>query len=293
MRLAKVFNNNVVLATDAHGREFVLMGRGVGFQRQAGSDIDPATVERTFQASATDNPERFAALIDAIPPEHIALAEAIVALASAEFGDEVAAHALIPLADHLSFALRRASSGQGIEYPLGTEVALLYPREVGFARSALDLVTQRTGVQLPAIEAVPMALHFVNAQLGSGRDLGRVVEVTQVFADVVEVIERRFGIELDSESLDVARFITHLRYLFVRQQQGRRPAGGQSVLEDGQSALENALRSAHPAASACAEEIQQLLVKRFGWTPDPDELVYLTLYVARLTDSTDEDNDDS
>lgn len=285
MRLTKIFNNNVVLAADDREQEFVLMGRGIGFHRELGSEIDPATVERTFQAGKTGNPERFAALIDAIPPEHIALTEAIVALAGDEFGDDVAMHALIPLADHISFALRRAASSQEIAYPLSAEVALLYPREVAFARRALDLVAQRTGVRLPEIEAVPMALHFVNAQLGSGRDLDRVVDVTQAFADVVEIVQRRFGLELDSGSLDVARFITHLRYLFVRQQRGRRAT-------DGQGALRAALLSSHPAESACAEEIQQLLVEHFGWDADPDELVYLTLHVARLTQPHDEDGDD-
>lgn len=276
MKVIKVFNNNVVLALDAHGQEAVLIGRGIGFQRKHDDAVDESKIERIFQAGATDSPERLAALISAIPPEHIALTEEIAALATAEFGEEVSRHALIPLADHVSFALRRADAGTAISYPLAGEVALLYPREVAFSKRALDLVAARTGVRLSDVEAVPMALHFVNAQLDSRGPVNRVVEMTHVFSEVVELVQRRYGIELDDDSVDVARFITHLRYLFVRQEQGQ-------CLSDEQGTLLAALAASHPAEYTCAEEIQKLLVQRFDWDAGNDEVVYLTLHVARLT----------
>ena len=275
MRVTKVFNNNVLLAADDAGAEVVLMGKGLGFQVHAGDAVRTADVERTFVAGGGTTPERIVALLEEIPAEDIDLTQRIVAEARDQLGAHITGHVVVPLADHISFALRRAREDVQISYPLQWEVLHLYPREVAFARRALELVHESTGVELPALEAVPLALHFVNAQFGAG-ELSRTVEMTEVFGAVLDIVRSRLGVELDEESIDVARFITHLRYLFVRQQQGAPPPDVQGVLLA-------AVRSQHPDAVAAAVAIQDLLRERYDWTVTGDEVLYLALHVARLT----------
>ncbi|HYQ74593.1 PRD domain-containing protein [Cellulomonas sp.] len=275
MRVTKVFNNNVLLAADDAGAEVVLMGKGLGFQVHAGDAVRTADVERTFVAGGGTTPERIVALLEEIPAEDIDLTQRIVAEARDQLGTHITGHVVVPLADHISFALRRAREDVQISYPLQWEVLHLYPREVAFARRALELVRESTGVELPALEAVPLALHFVNAQFGAG-ELSRTVEMTEVFGAVLGIVRSRLGVELDEESIDVARFITHLRYLFVRQQQGAPPPDVQGVLLA-------AVRSQHPDSVAAAVAIQDLLRERYDWTVTGDEVLYLALHVARLT----------
>ncbi len=277
MKIAKVFNNNVVLGVDDGGREVVLIGRGLGFGARANDDVDAARIERTFAPSPGETPERIAAFLDEIPLEDIELAEEIIRLGRAAFGDQITGHMLFALADHLSFALRRAREGITIAYPLQWEVAALYPQEVAFARSVLALVEERLGVRLPELEAIPFALHFVNARFGHD-DLSRTMEMTEVFGAVLDVVRGRFGIPVDEASLDVTRFITHLRYLFIRQEQGDVPGGDQRRLYD-------LVRATQPAEFACAEDVKVLLEDRFGWHLNENEVLYLTLHVARLTAS--------
>ena len=274
MRVTKVFNNNVLLAADDAGTEVVLMGKGLGFQVRAGDAVRTADVERTFVAGGGTTPERIVALLDEIPAEDIDLTQRIVAEARDRLGTHITGHVVVPLADHISFALRRAREDVQIAYPLQWEVLHLYPKEVAFARHALELVREATGVELPALEAVPLALHFVNAQFGAG-ELSRTVEMTEVFGAVLAIVRSRLGVELDEESIDVARFITHLRYLFVRQQQGVPPPDMQGVLLE-------AVRSQHPDAVDAARAIQDLLRERYDWTVTGDEVLYLALHVARL-----------
>lgn len=275
MRVTKVFNNNVLLATDDAGAEVVLMGKGLGFQVRAGDPVRTADVERTFVAGGGTTPERIVALLEEIPAEDIDLTQRIVAEAREQLGPHITGHVVVPLADHISFALRRAREDVQITYPLQWEVLHLYPKEVAFARHALEVVRSATGVELPALEAVPLALHFVNAQFGAG-ELSRTVEMTEVFGAVLGILRTRLGVELDEESIDVARFITHLRYLFVRQQQGTAPPDMQGVLLE-------AVRSQHPSAVEAAVAIQGLLRERYDWTVTGDEVLYLALHVARLT----------
>ena len=151
MRIVKVFNNSVVLATDHDGREMVVLGRGVGFQRSAGDPVDESLIEKRFVPGGADVGDRVAAYLEDIPLEDIAVAQDVVVAAREALGTAIPDTAVLPLADHLSFALRRIREGITIDYPLRWEVNTLYPREYEFARTALALVEQKRNVTLPEL----------------------------------------------------------------------------------------------------------------------------------------------
>lgn len=48
MKIAKILNNNVVVVLDEHGREQVVMGRGLAFQKRVGEELDKQRVEKVF-----------------------------------------------------------------------------------------------------------------------------------------------------------------------------------------------------------------------------------------------------
>lgn len=275
MRVAKVFNNNVVLGLDEDDAETVVLGRGIGFQVRPGDEIDPERIETTFRPSAETTAERLAAFVDEIPLADIEVTEEIVRAAREALGPHVTRHLLVPLADHISFALWRAAEGVSIEYPLSWEVGSLYPAEVAVGRTALDIIELRRGVRLPDLEAVPLALHLVNAQFGT-RDIGATVRMTEVLSETLSIIRSEHETEIDEDSVGVARFVTHLRYLFARERAGGAPRPSGSELSD-------AVRAARPREYASALRIAALLDERFGWQVDDDEVLYLCLHVSRLT----------
>lgn len=278
MRVVKVFNNNVVLGVDEKDAEYVFLGKGLGFQKHPGDALDEDRIERRFILSASATAERIAAFVEEIPLADIELAEASIELARERLGPHVTEAVLVPLADHLSFALRRAAEGLSeIEYPLHWEVQYLYPAEVAVAREMLELIARRRGVRLAESETVPLALHFVTAQLGS-HDLTATTQMTETLQDILRIIREEYGVELDHTSVEVARFVTHLRYLFLREQQSRK-------LRETPEELHAALRSARPREYTSAGRIGQLLTDRFGWTISVDEVLYLALHVSRLVDA--------
>ncbi len=279
MRVHKIFNNNVVLAEDERGDEVVLMGRGLGFQQRPGDIVRDQLIDRRFVPGKEETPERLAGMVSAIPEEDLELAEEIVQLAEGELHLADSKHLLLPLADHISLALRRASEGATFAYPLRNEVMLLYPREVAVARAVLKLIHQRRGVELPDIEAIPLSLHFVNAQFNES-SVSRVMQITETIAAVLDLIGAKFGMELSEDNLDVSRFVTHLRYLFVRQQSG-------VLQEDGHEALLQALEASVPEAVVTSAQLQDLFSERFAWKKTLDERLYLALHIARLIGSRD------
>jgi beta-glucoside operon transcriptional antiterminator len=185
---------------------------------------------------------------------------------------------VLPLADHISFAIKRVRQNLTIGYPLKAEVAHLYPAELAAARRAVALIRDRTNVQLDDDEAVPIALHFVNAAFAT-EDLSRTVKMTKLFEQVFEVLEIAYDRTFDTQSINAARFITHLRYFFVRVTSDKQ-------LSENPDGFISAIRESFPTAYACAERVKALLELRLERPITTDEVIYLTLHVARLANES-------
>lgn len=278
MDILRVFNNNVVLARDATGREVVLTGRGLGFQGKPGQAVDEDKIVRVFIPDDGRNADNFAAMLASLAPELVALADRVLAPIWTERGQEPSSTAILAVADHLSFAIRRIRQHMEIEYPLRAEVAHLYPRELAWGEQIVAAVNETLDEPLPVEEAVPIALHLVNAAFNTG-NLAQTYQMTGVFSQIFDIIEGAFGEPLDRESINVARFITHLRYFFVRVH-----AEGQ--LDDRDGMFSGAIRNGYPDAYRCAMRVREVLEIRLGQTVTEDETAYLTMHIARLTQAS-------
>ena len=286
LRVKQVLNNSVILGVDDTGIEMILLGAGIGFRSRPGDLVDPASVQRTFVPEGIGSIERLASMVEEISIDAVAASEEVMRAGRDRLGPYVTARVLIPLADHIGFALRRAREGVTFEYPLRSELSYLYPAELEFGREALDIIERRTGVRLPAVEAVPIAMHFVNAQFGSD-DMRDYVRMTEALQRILQIIQEEYGLAFDEDSVDVARFITHLRFLFVRSRQ-RAGAAPVAVHSTDSNALLETVRATRPRQYASAVRIAALLEEVFSWSVDEDEMLYLSLHVARLTAGTDE-----
>ncbi|MGK3957548.1 PRD domain-containing protein [Arthrobacter sp. R4] len=276
MEILRVFNNNVVLARAANQEEVIVTGRGLGYQAKPGSAVDETKIVRVFVPQDGRDADNFGALVAAIPPEHLLLADEALQLARKDLANPVSSTTVVGLADHLSFAIKRMRQGIDLEYPLRAEVAHLYPDELRTAQQVLDFVNTRVEQALPEAEAVPIALHLVNAGFATG-DLSLTYQMTGVFTQLFEVLEKAYDRPFNQDTVNAARFITHLRYFFVRAQTGRQ-------LDDGASTLSKAIRESYPEAYANALKLQAVLELRLGEPLTEDEVTYLTLHVARMVE---------
>ncbi|GGH66343.1 PRD domain-containing protein [Rothia aerolata] len=277
MRISRIYNNNVALATNFAGEETVVIGRGLAFGKRKGDMIDPTRVEQTFVPEKNTSEERLSWSLSEIPAEILSLAIELESQVRDSKEFSVSHSFVIPLADHLNFALIRAREGIAVDYPLAVEVSQLYPKEVEFGRRAVALVSERLGVDLPDQEAIPLALHLVNSQFAAS-DMSQTFRMTEVFAQIFELISSFYGVEIDQSALSAARFVTHLRYLFVRT--GKEGAG--SYQDDATPLLTEAVKASYPQAFACAQKVYLLLEMQLNQELTDDELTYLTIHIARL-----------
>lgn len=277
MKIAHIYNNNVVLAQTESGEQLVVIGRGLAFGQKVGAQVDDSKIEQRFVAETSDAEYR-AHLLTEVPSEILALASELEKLAVGELGVKVTHSFILPLADHLHYAVQRAQKGVVMEYPLAIEVSQLYPREIGFGRRAVAMVAEKLAVQLPADEAVPLALHLVNSQF-TAEDLGKTYKMTEVFAQIFSVISFAYNAPVDQNQMSVARFVTHLRYLFVRAELGKDVSLSSSV-----PAVHDAVKTSYPRAYSCAGKVKMLLEMHLGVDLSVDEHTYLTIHIARLAE---------
>ncbi len=279
MKTLRVLNNNVVLARDDKGEEVILTGRGIGFNSRQGKPIDPALIVRVFVPDDGRDPDHLAESLALVDEE--VLRAVVIALSDAgiEGRESTRPTLAIAIADHIAGALDRARQGIVVEYPLLAETQTLYADEYAKAVRLLAAVNERVDPKLDDSEATALALHLVNAGFASG-DLSFTYTMTGVIQQMLAVVGERHGVDVSRESMNAARFITHVRYLFVRIQQHQQLKGHESTIGKG-------IRKHYPEATRTAQQLATIVQLRLGEPLSEDEVSYLALHVARMTTQAD------
>lgn len=153
MRIQRVFNNNSVGALLPDGREAVLVGPGIGFNKRRGDDVDPAQVEKRFVLEPTDSGEGMRAILVSLPYPVVELTARVSARLAERHQIQLTPAVEIGLADHLAAALDRLQSGTSLYNNLLFETKATYKQEFGIALEVLDWVEELCGTRLPLDEA--------------------------------------------------------------------------------------------------------------------------------------------
>ncbi|WP_425860162.1 PRD domain-containing protein [Arthrobacter sp. TWP1-1] len=272
--IKRVYNNNVLLAELHDGSEMVLVGKGIGFGHKPGEPIELDSADQRFVPDGSYAASHVAGVLSDAPLEQIELAQEITAMAQLELRLEPRQSLLVPILDHLGFAVQRARDGIKVDFPLRWEVAQLYPAEGNLGRRVVALIMQRLGVQLQEEEWVAFALHFVNQQW-SKSDFSKTVSMTETIAQVFSLLSVRWGRNIDENALSASRFVTHLRYLFARPTEATSSA---TIRVD----VLASVRQAYPEAADAALEVAKLIGGALRRDLGDDEVSYLALHTSRL-----------
>ncbi|MEK3794290.1 PRD domain-containing protein [Paenibacillus sp. FSL R7-0204] len=272
MKVIKKVNNNVAIAINDNNEEVFVVGKGVGFLKTPYQLTETdMVVEKIFVAPKNI---RMYDLLNSIPIEHIYLAEEVITMGSDILHKTFNTNLLLTLSDHISFALARTREGVSIKNPLEWEVRTLYPDETRVGEAAVRLIEATAGVRLPAAETTLIALHFVNAQVGSG-EMSDTTKITTVTGEMLSIIKYALKIDFEEESIHFMRFATHVRYFIMRQMSGK-------SLKKENEALFEMVTEKFPRELECVEKIAAFLQNNYGWSCTNDEKLYLILHIQRL-----------
>lgn len=272
MQVQKVFNNNIVLALSNH-QEMIVMGKGIGFQKKVGDDIDASLIEKTFVLQDDDTAMLSQVYVD-MPEEQIDVVLAIIKLAEITLQESFQSNLYIALADHLKFAFERAQKGMFFKNPLAFEVKKFYPIEYELGKQAIALIKERLNIELDNDEVTAIALHIVNAEK-EGFLLERTVQLTRIVQDIMDIVRLHFGCELDESNIAFNRFATHLQYFAQR-------IVSKTMQGTNDSFLFEQVQANYPESFACTEKIKVYVEETYHFAMGGDEQVYLTLHIQKL-----------
>ena len=104
MKIEKVLNNNVIQALD-NNVEYIVMGKGLGFQKKVGDLVDKEKNEKTFVLEKTEAVEEWSRVYVNLPDADMQVFLNILTFAEAVLLTKFDPSFLIALADHLHYAI--------------------------------------------------------------------------------------------------------------------------------------------------------------------------------------------
>lgn len=276
MKITKVLNNNVVITENEQKEEMVVMGRGLAFQKKVGQSVDESKIEKTFVLQNTGISEKLDLLLKDTSEKYLNIAYEILEYAKSRLPYKLDEYLYVALTDHISFAISRYHQGIQLKNTLLYEIRKYYKQEFEIGIKALDFIEEETGICLDEDEAASIALHLVNSQI-TGENMDIAVKVTTMVNNVLNIVKYHFQMDLDENSINYERFLTHLRYFAIRFIKKEK-------MEDTvDNFLHEQISQKYEQAYECTKKIALYLKKEFDWKLPKDEEVYLTVHIHRVT----------
>ncbi|MFL2101483.1 BglG family transcription antiterminator LicT [Desemzia sp. FAM 23991] len=275
MRVKKVFNNNVVLAATNEQSELIVMGKGIGFQKKSGDDIEEDFIEKKFVIQEDEPADHLKAVYQNLPVEESDAVFAIIVKAEQDLQQTFESNVYLTLADHIHYAIQRTAEGINLKNPLAWEVRRFYRREYELGKESLAIIEKYTGTMLDADEAASIALHFVNAQK-EGQMIEETIKVTRIVQDILNIVRLHFGMVFNEDSISYNRFLTHLQYF------SQRVVSKETYQTSQDTFLLEQIKANYPEALNCTEKVAVYIDESYQFKVSPDEKVYLTIHIHRV-----------
>lgn len=278
MKIHRVINNNIVVILDKKGNERIITGRGIGFRKHGGDELDEKKIEQEFSLSAVGKVGKLEELLREIPLEVIDAAMQIMEEASTALEKTLNDSAVISLSDHIYTAIERDRQNINVKNVLLWETKKFYPEEFKLGKRALEIIKEKTGVMLTEDEAGFIAIHLVNAQLEEGA--GDVNGLTKIMQEILNIIKYSSRVAFDEESVYYCRFITHLKFFAQRLLTHTTYEG------DDSSELLSIVKKQYKQAWECVGKVDGFLMKNYDYQLSEEEKLYLTIHIARIIDKS-------
>ncbi len=271
--IVKVLNNNALLVLKGN-EELIVMAKGLGFGKKSGQKVEvPRNAKQYKMQKSYQSKQESNNIIDYIDPIYIEIASEIISCIKEKFG-KVEHDILLPLADHLYFAIKRIKDNDLPTNPFYMDIQLVFPDEYEVALKAKDIIKKYIGVEINADEVGFITLHIHSSV--SVNKVGESMEVMRVMRDFFNNLQKELNIRIDLNSLSYIRLMNHIKFLLLRLN------NDEELQMDISSFTKDKFPFAYERARLLCEELSKVLNKEL---PD-SELGYLALHLERILSST-------
>lgn len=270
MVLTKVFNNSIILVK-SEGKEKILFSKGIGFGKKFGEKIKAGTeVDKIFKIENEENIKNFNSVMARVDDDFFALCEEIIYDISESLREELSESIHIGLIDHLFFAIKRLKLKEEIQNPFIVEIQTLYQREYDLAFRAAKKLEKEKRIEIPEGEVGFIALHIHSAR-NNGK-LSNTIKYSYLSSRIIEYVEETLNIKINKQSLDYARFLTHIRFAIERIMT-------KSPIKND---LISVIKKKYKKSYKIAIDIGKILGEELDTKIVEDEVAYLAMHIERF-----------
>ena len=270
-RVSKVLNNNGVIAIDMdENKEYVILGKGVGFGKKVSQRFDKPEGCTTYRLEQETERGSAKELVKGIEPEYLEIADAILTESQKVFGDSIDRGILFPLADHISFAVARIRRNEQISNPLTEDIKVLFYSEFKVAEALKTILRERLQIEIDDHEVGYVALH-IHSAIGDEK-VSVAMQTARAVRECIDMIEKATGKPIDVLSLSYNRLMNHMKYMVARASTGEK-----LNLDMNEYMLDQ-----YPQAYKVATDICKNLEGCIGHNLDETETGYLAMHIQRV-----------
>lgn len=270
-RVSKVLNNNGVIAIDMdENKEYVILGKGVGFGKKVSQRFDKPEGCTTYRLEQETERGSAKELVKGIEPEYLEIADAILTESQKVFGDSIDRGILFPLADHISFAVARIRRNEQLSNPLTEDIKVLFYSEFKVAETLKTILRERLQIEIDDHEVGYVALH-IHSAIGDEK-VSVAMQTARAVRECIDMIEKATGKPIDVLSLSYNRLMNHMKYMVARASTGEK-----LNLDMNEYMLDQ-----YPQAYKVATDICKNLEGCIGHNLDETETGYLAMHIQRV-----------
>lgn len=276
MIFKKMINNNVAVACNSKGKEYVVVGRGIAFGKQEGDIIEDDKVEKHYSLQTSDSK----ALLDYfqdVDYEVFTMVERIKILVEERCNLKYTNHMYFSLLDHINGSITRIKLDINIENEISSEDLKYYAREYELAQETNKIIYEELGFEFDENEVAFLTLHYI----GILYDM-KYTQINEraltISNDILGIIANSIGPER-MKGLAAERLVIHLRYFIVRQ---FNKVGNEDTSKDYNHQMYEFLTLQHQDAERVLLKIIKYLETNYEFKVTLDEWLYLLIHIVKI-----------
>ncbi|AOT72522.1 BglG family transcription antiterminator [Geosporobacter ferrireducens] len=268
--IKKILSNNVVLV-EKNQKNYVLVGKGIGFGKKKGVFLeDLKEIEEKFISLEGLNDVEYEHFLETVDPKIIELCNRIIEMVSLELGENLNPKIHAGLIDHVNLAIKRLREGIEIVNPFLFETRLLYPVEYELAEKAVFILKENLQINIPEAEIGFLALHLYGGR--GNNDKEEALKHSKMMNRILSHIGKKLEIDMDKYPFDCQRLIMHLRGVINRVEKN------QCIEKNFVSKLKDELRYEFKVAY----DISKIMEKTLKLKVPESEVGYIALHLHKL-----------
>lgn len=276
MEILKIYNNNVVSCLDSKGREMIVTGAGIGFKKKPGQKVDVKRITQQFYLESKQI-KRIEKLLDRYPAEYFLTSELIFKAAEKKLGRKFDPAIYIPFTDHLAAAIERAKKNIPLPNLTLMEIKTIWKDEFEFSLRILKVIEKKFNVKMSVDEAGYFAVYFVTDT--EENKAVKSIELVQMVADIIRIIECCYGVRLNKNSLSYMRLVTHLRFFIGRIK------NNETREEKVNKEIYDILIKNNVKLLKCRNAILKYIKDELNYEVSQAEIIYLMIHITQIMGS--------